>query len=170
MCGGSHAKRDKNGGGVGFRCGGFYGGKGFWHALISTRSKNWLAHELRRLRGFPMQQTLAVTRAAAASRPPHTAKIGSHSSCGRFAASAHNKLLLSHELRPLRGLRAQHTSCSRFAASAQNKLLLSHKLRLLCGHRTQQSSALLHTSSWELLALLALLPSTLEKLLVSVEA
>ena len=126
--------------------------------MISTRSKNWLAHELRRLRGFPMQQTLAVTRAAAASRPPHTAKIGSHSSSGRFAASAHNKLLLSHELRPLRGLRAQqalavtraaaasrpprrtssccHTSCGCFAATAHNKALRSYTQALAVAQAT----------------------------------
>ena len=108
--------------------------------------------ELRRLRGLPTQQTLAVTRAAAASRlprtakmgshtscrpraaaavrPPRTTKISSHSSCGRFAASAHNKLL-----------NCCHMSCDRFAAYAQNKLSPSHELRPLRSLRAQQALA-----------------------------
>jgi len=129
------------------------------------------SHELRPLRSLRTQQALAVTRAATALRLPHTTSSCCHTSCGRFAASAHNKLLMSHELRLLRGLRAQqtldatraaaasrpphttsscrHTRCNRFAPSARNKLLLSHKLRPRRGLRTQQSSACpVDTVSW----------------------
>ena len=114
--------------------------------LALTRSKDWLSHELRPLRGLRAQQALAVTRATAASRPPHPTSSCCHTSCGRFAASKHNKLLLSHELRPLRFPRTTgccHKSCGHFAASAHNKLLLSHELRPLRGLRTQQALAVL---------------------------
>ena len=97
-----------------------------------------MSHELRPLRSLRTEQALDVTRAAAASRPPHTTSSCRHTSCNRFAASAHNKLLLSHELRPLRGLRAQQSS------ALTHKLLLSHKLRPLRGLRTHHKLLLSH--------------------------
>ena len=83
-------------------------------------------------RGFGTQghPHAAKIGAAAASRPPHATNPCCHTSCGRLAASAHSKDWLSHELRPLRGLRTY------------SELLLSHELRPLCGLRTQQRLAL----------------------------
>ena len=106
-------------------CGGF---------AASPCKKPLLSHELRPLRGLRTQQRLALTRAAGASRPPHTTSSCCHTSCGRFAASAHNKLLPSHELQPLRGLRAEQALAVTQAAAASRpphttKLCaLTHKL------------------------------------------
>ena len=92
------------------------------HFATSAYSSITLKNKLQPLRSFCSHQCFAITRATAASRPPLTATFGSHTSCSRFAASAHSCVLLSHKLRPLRGLRSrQH--------------LLLQELRPLCGSR-----------------------------------
>jgi len=73
----------------------------------------------------------ALTRAAAASRPPlktHAALL-SHK-LSRFAASAHSKASFSHKARPLYSPRSKCTAPS------------SHKLQPLRGFRFQNSFAL----------------------------
>ena len=71
------------------------------------------------------------------SRPVHIAKLGTHTSYGEFAASAHSAALLSHQLWPL----CFHMSCGRFAAPACSNALLSRKLRPPRGLRSQQRLA-----------------------------
>ena len=92
------------------------------------------------------KKNLALTRSAAAPRPPHIATLGSHTSCGRFAASTYSKAWHSHKLRLLRSFRTYQslafTGCGRLAASAHDKAWHSRKLRPLCGFRTVQSLAL----------------------------